>query len=160
MVVYHQCCRCRAPARGFSLTSLTHSLTLALSAMVGPQGDRCASAAPSGIVHNGLDAFPALVPLDKDPPAMIRAGFQGCGTFKYGYGGSCATLVLVGRRRGNRVPWGAINEATRHSTAHTLGESQHGTADMECIVFGCFVAQPPTLSPLGLGGQWRQHRDR
>ena len=27
MVVYHQCCRCRAPARGFSLTSLTHSLT-------------------------------------------------------------------------------------------------------------------------------------
>jgi hypothetical protein len=28
MVVYHQCCRCRAPTRGFSLT---HSLTLTLT---------------------------------------------------------------------------------------------------------------------------------
>jgi hypothetical protein len=41
MVVYHQCCRCCAPTVGLSLT-FTHSLSL--SAMVGPQGDRCAEA--------------------------------------------------------------------------------------------------------------------
>ena len=42
-------------ARPWALSLLTHSPTHSFSAMVGPQGDRCASAAPSGIVHNGLD---------------------------------------------------------------------------------------------------------
>ena len=58
MVVYHQCCCCRALTVGpLSHHSHTHSHTHSLSAMVGPQGDRCASAAPSGIVRNGLHAF-------------------------------------------------------------------------------------------------------
>lgn len=127
--------------------SLTRSLTLALSAMVGPQGDRCASAAPSGIVHNGLDAFPALVPLDKDPPAMIRAGFQGCGTFKYGYGGSCATLVLVGTRGGEKGAIGG-NQQQRNKRQYWGITTWNSRYAMDCI----WLFRGPTPLPLLSGG--------
>lgn len=126
---------------------LTRSLTLALSAMVGPQGDRCASAAPSGIVHNGLDAFPALVPLDKDPPAMIRAGFQGCGTFKYGYGGSCATLVLVGTRGGEKGAIGG-NQQQRNKRQYWGITTWNSRYAMDCI----WLFRGPTPLPLLSGG--------
>ena len=67
---------------------LTH--THSISAMVGPQGDRCAEAR----LKVGLFIMALLLTLgtqDKDPPAMIRAGFQGCATSS----SSCSRLVHI-----------------------------------------------------------------